>query len=46
MKKGAIQKSVRLYPELIDKIEKIAKEQNRSWNNTVETILKERVEND
>ncbi len=33
------QKSVRLKPDLIQKVEKMAEEQNRTWNNMVETIL-------
>lgn len=38
------QKSIRLNVLLIDKIEKMSKEQNRTFNNMVETILIDYIE--
>lgn len=33
------QRSVRLKPDLIKKVQDMAEQENRTWNNMVETIL-------
>ena len=43
--KGKVKKGMWMDAELVKKIEIIAKMQNRTFGNTVETILKRRIQN-